>query len=262
MLYTVQERIQLVTWHLQGCSSREVCDHFAALYPDRPVPSFKTITNLTHRFQTTGCLADGHVKQSRTKAVSTDENTLLVCAAIENDPSISLRNLETDLGLNRESCRLMLKSEKYKSFKKIRCQKLHPGDNYRRMVFCEAWSNKINRNPRCHYKILFTDECTVYLDGHINTQNERIWATENPKVLFEKHAQVRQKVNVWAGILGTRIIGPFFFEGNVNGDAYLNFLRTVVRPTIDDLHLQYNITFMHDGHPAHGAAQVTRYSSN
>jgi hypothetical protein len=37
--------------------------------------------------------------------------------------------------------------------------------------------------------------------------------------------QYPQKVNVWAGIMDDRILGPFIFANNLTGDRYLQFLQ-------------------------------------
>lgn len=258
-MYTLEEKMSLVTWYLQGHSSRRVSEMFAGLFPNRPIPSKNFVLRLINLFKNTGCLNDSHKKRNKRPSVFLEENDVLVCAAVENDPSVSLRGLEENLGLNREGCRKVLKKEGYKSYKVRNVQMLHQGDDEKRMGFCEIWNERINHNPRAHYHVLFTDECTVNLSGTFNSQNVRVWAKTNPRLFNEAHHQIRQKVNVWAGILGSRVIGPFFIEGNVNGQSYLQFLQNTVLPTIQQLNLPYDVTFMHDGHPAHGEHNVTAF---
>ncbi|KAJ8915595.1 hypothetical protein NQ315_012480 [Exocentrus adspersus] len=65
--------------------------------------------------------------------------------------------------------------------------------------------------------------------------------------------QHRFKVNVWAGICGEYVIGPHFFEGNLTGNGYLQFLQNDLLQLQrhippDDLNCQW---FQHDGAPAH-----------
>lgn len=61
----------------------------------------------------------------------------------------------------------------------------------------------------------------------------------------------------WAGIIDTTIIGPFFFVGNVTGEAYEELLVDFVLP---DLHAKgfdsADVIYMHDGAPAHKTAVV------
>lgn len=98
----------------------------------------------------------------------------------------------------------------------------------------------------------FTDECTFFLNQHPNTQNTRYWATENPHVYVDTHTQYRQKINVWAGILGNNIIGPFFVNETLTGERYLQLLMEDICPTVDavadDVH---TVWYQHDGAPGH-----------
>ncbi|KAJ8944282.1 hypothetical protein NQ318_009659 [Aromia moschata] len=58
------------------------------------------------------------------------------------------------------------------------------------------------------------------------TQNKKIdivWT--NPHWIIKAHTQHPQKLNVWAGIVANRIIGPFFFEETLTGERYLEFLQ-------------------------------------
>lgn len=85
--------------------------------------------------------------------------------------------------------------------------------------------DRINANPHFLREILFTDECTIQLCGEPNRQNVRVWATDNPHVLRETGTQYPMKVNVWAGIMGSTLIGPFFINNNLTGERYLNLLQ-------------------------------------
>jgi hypothetical protein len=48
----------------------------------------------------------------------------------------------------------------------------------------------------------------------------------------EIHTQYPQKVNVWAGIIDDRNLGPFFFANNLTGDTYLQFLQLEFMPAL------------------------------
>ncbi|KAJ8937585.1 hypothetical protein NQ318_017654 [Aromia moschata] len=74
------------------------------------------------------------------------------------------------------------------------------------------------------------------LHGFVNRQNCRYFSTENPHWMRELHTQNPEKVNVWAGIIGENIIGPFFIDGNLNGETYLALLQNNVVPTMANLY--------------------------
>lgn len=62
---------------------------------------------------------------------------------------------------------------------------------------------------------------------------------------------------VWAGIIDTQIIGPYFFERNVTGDAYSEMLTDYVLPELHRKGIDsIDVCFQHDGAPAHITAEV------
>ncbi|KAJ8951110.1 hypothetical protein NQ318_021554 [Aromia moschata] len=44
-------------------------------------------------------------------------------------------------------------------------------------------------------------------------------------MVCERYKEKILTVNVWAGIIGENIIGPFFIDGNLNGETYLSLLQ-------------------------------------
>ena len=73
----------------------------------------------------------------------------------------------------------------------------------------------------------------------------------------------RDKLSVWIGLCGNgELIGPFFFKGNVNSEAYLQMLNDqIVRALAERYVLQANGTFLRvwwaqDGAPAHRRKMV------
>jgi hypothetical protein len=88
--------------------------------------------------------------------------------------------------------------------------------------------------------------------------------------MTEAHTQYPQKVNVWAGIIDDRIIGPFFFEENLTGERYLTFLRNQLIPVLANMYPNANnanlpsdnIWFQQDGAPPHYAREVRQFLNN
>ncbi|KAJ8951119.1 hypothetical protein NQ318_021563 [Aromia moschata] len=83
----------------------------------------------------------------------------------------------------------------------------------------------INDNTLQIENVLFSEESTFTLHGHVNRQNCRCWSRENPHWMRELHTQNPEKVNVWPGIIGENIIGHYFIDGNLNGETYLALLQ-------------------------------------
>ena len=46
----------------------------------------------------------------------------------------------------------------------------------------------------------------------------------------EIHNTVPQKINVWCGIIGRYIVGPFLINGNLTSDKYLKLLQQSMIP--------------------------------
>ncbi|KAJ8949780.1 hypothetical protein NQ318_019010 [Aromia moschata] len=65
----------------------------------------------------------------------------------------------------------------------------------------------------------------------------RTVGTENPHCMMEANIQYPEKVNVWAGIINSQIIGPYFFDGTLTGARYLDFLQNVLVPELENLDL-------------------------
>ncbi len=63
--------------------------------------------------------------------------------------------------------------------------------------------------------------------GYINSQNYRIWSTNNPNV-FQPTSLHEQKVGVWCVILKYHVIGPIFHEQTVNSEEYKHILTDFI----------------------------------
>lgn len=107
-------------------------------------------------------------------------------------------------------------------------------------------------------KILWTDEASFSSSGRVNIHNMHYWSETNPHWLREVQIQNRWSVNVWCGILGGRIIGPYFFEQPVNGVTYLQFLDNELPLLLEDIVLEdrRNMWLQQDGCPAHYSRNV------
>lgn len=67
----------------------------------------------------------------------------------------------------------------------------------------------------------------------------RIMSTSviNPHATNPSHFQHRWRINVWAGIIGDKILGPCFLNQTMNGENYLRFLREELSGELDELNL-------------------------
>jgi len=58
-----------------------------------------------------------------------------------------------------------------------------------------------------------------------NTRNSHLWDHDNPHGTVESNYQHRFPVNVWCGVIGDQLIGPYIFLQHLTGDIYATFLQ-------------------------------------
>lgn len=121
---------------------------------------------------------------------------------------------------------------------------------------------RINDDPAFLARVLWTDESTFTRGGTFNPHNFHHWAAQNPHLAHPMHFQHMFKVNVWAGIIGDRIIGPHFFPGILNGQVYSEFIAHILPGLIHaaDVDIE-EMWFQQDGAPPHFAI-VSRNAVN
>jgi len=68
-------------------------------------------------------------------------------------------------------------------------------------------------------------------------------------------------MNVWCGVVGNRLIGPFVFDNNLTGNTYEAFLRHELPGLLDDIPLviRSQMYFQHDGAPPHYTRRVREF---
>jgi hypothetical protein len=75
------------------------------------------------------------------------------------------------------------------------------------------------------FQVCFSDEATFHASGVVNRYNCRIWGSQDPHATLELQ-RGSPKVNMWAGLMEDKLIGPFFFsEKSVTGRSYLDMLE-------------------------------------
>ena len=124
----------------------------------------------------------------------------------------------------------------YKSFKYQIHHHLYEGDYIRRLEFCNWYLEEEQQQPLLKLQILFSDESRFTNLGMFNRNNTRYWATENNHLVREGAFQERFGINVWLmGVIGTRIIGPIFFEQHLTANQYLAFMQNYIEIFLENL---------------------------
>lgn len=264
---TERERIEILIMVGYGDKLRthqEACDLFNEIHNDRAPIVRSTVSKVVSKFAEEGN-ARNLPRGGRPKI---DEVTKLnvFLETVEN-PHVSTRQLGLNNDIDHSTVLKLLKKEKYHPYKIQLLHELNEDDPDRRLQFCEQFMTRCDRNRNFLNSIIFSDEATFTLNGTVNRHNCRYWARENPHWTQESHSQHRGKVNVWAGLIKDRLVGPYFFEGNLTSARYLDFLRfdlipavAVLFPNNEDPDLPHqHIWFQQDGAPPHYGANVRQY---
>ena len=120
---------------------------------------------------------------------------------------------------------------------------------------------EVLRNPSFTTYILWTDEAIFNREGCFNSHDKHVWSDENPLALRPRAAQVRWSINLWAGICGEFIVGPYILPDRLDGPAYKYFLEHVLPDLMDDIpyEVRQNMYYQHDGAGPHFANIVRAY---
>lgn len=262
-----QERIEILMMIGYGDRARlqlEVCHLFNNLHPERPPINQSTVSRIEKKFR-----EHGHVRDlPRTGRPKVNEDDRLnVMLDFHENPHKSSRAVAADHNVCQSSVSRVMKKHKWHPYKVVLVQELNEDDPDRRLQFSETMVDLLENGPLLLNNILFSDEASFYLNGTVNKQNCRYWAPTNPHWFIEHKTQYPQKVNVWAGIVGDRIVGPYFFAGTLTGALYLQFLQTELVPLLIELFPNpdnpdipsNSLWFQQDGAPPHTTQLVRDY---
>lgn len=231
---------------------------FRRRFPDKPSPSRRMFGRLTSRLRETGSLNPRPRHRPRTR---TDECAeVAVLATIAVNPHISTRQIEREVGVSKSSAQRILKRHKFHPYHVHLHQDLHGNDFSDRVTFCRWAQQQLLTNPNFFADVLFTDEASFSNKGIVNMRNMHYWSADNPKWLRQVEHQRPWKVNVWCGIIGDTIIGPFFVDGIQNGRQYSRFIRHNLPVLLDTVPLNRRMVmwYQHDGCPAHNDLRARR----
>ena len=92
-----------------------------------------------------------------------------------------------------------------------------------RQLHYSNWFNDRCRNQNVLQSIIIGDEAGFALNGEVNSHNVHEYAPKgNPPAFNFERTNSRAKLTIWSTLCGNGgILGPYFFDGNVNGLAYL-----------------------------------------
>jgi hypothetical protein len=136
-----------------------------------------------------------------------------------------------------------------------------PLDYERRRAFREWLLQQDAAYPKFLSRVLVIDKACFTRNGILNTRNQHTWADENRHSFQETRFQKQFAINVWAGIIGDFLLGPYELPPRLSGASYLQFISEQLPQLPDDVSLATRQTMwvLHDGAPAHSSRDVMRY---
>lgn len=240
-------------------SATRAAEHYGTLYPERRQPDIRMFKRLDENLKQYGSF----VKLKRDIPVNEqkEEREDMIATSVTENPEISTREIEDLLTIPKTTVSKILRKNKYYPYKRRVAHGLRATDYPRREAFCRWYLEKCEADVNFSKKVLWTDESYFGSNGWFNRNNCHYWAQENPQNIVPRNNQGRFGCNVWCGIIGNRLLGPIFLEGNLNADSYSVFLTEQLENLLDDLPLviHRDIWYQHDGAPAHNARRVRDY---
>ena len=217
----------------------------------------RTIRRLVKKLET-DCTLVKNTSTGRPKSALSEKNISRVQRKLENSPRRSTRTLSRELKLSATSVWRILRKELKKFAYKIQMKQAQtPKNREQRLEFSNNIADRIEAEPEFLKKIIFSDEAHFHLSGHVNRQNFRFWADENPHATVESPMS-KEKVTVWMGIGYEGIFGPYFFEDSDTGKAetiktanYMEMLKKKFVPALKRKLVFSSCWFMQDGAPPH-----------
>lgn len=234
---------------------------YAVAYPNRRLPSRQVFQRIHQRLRESGSFQARVNDRGRTRFVRTPATEERVLRIVQDNPRVSVRSIARMNDISFSVVWRILREQLLHPFHIQRVQALNPNDYGPRREFCQWLLQKLRRFPDFSSHILFTDEASFSKDGYVNFHNEHEWMEENPHSVIQARHQIRFSINVWAGILGDRLIGPFILPNRLNGQDYYNFLVSDLLELLEDVPVieRQRMWFMQDGAPPHYLLNVRQH---
>lgn len=239
----------------------------------RDIPSKSSILFWVKKFAELGSLNDKRKDRVHPRQVRNEENAIELChinqELLESKKRSSVRKLSNISGIPATSVwRIMRKDVLVKPYCRLIQQKLTLLQIENRQKRCLEFLESDVAEPPLVYNVIFSDECWFSLEGYVCSRNYRFWcenAAEANKYRLHQLSLHPLRTMVWLGYCQSiGLIGPFFIQGKLNGNAYRHLLQTSVIPRILELCIEKDIdiatlTFQQDGATPHTANDTLRY---
>lgn len=209
-------------------------------------PSDNNIRRWFHQFEDTGCLCK---RKSTGRPRVSEEDVERVRESFTRSPKKSVRKAGRELEIAKSTVwKVLRKRLQLRPYRLQLLQALKPADHGLRANFANVMLFNDDEDFLDH--VVFSDESTFHLSGHVNTHNARIWGSKNPHEVVQVQRD-SPKINVFCAVSRRKVYGPFFFgEATVTGTSYLDTLEQWLFPQLEQYEPE-NFIFQQDGAPPH-----------
>ena len=234
-------------------NSREARRSYHERFPNRRLPAHALFQRLDARLRETGSLLPRRWDCGRPRTVRTVQFEEDVLDAIRDRPDTSTRVIARTQQTHHSNVFRVLQEEGLHPYKLHKVHHILPTDFPLRMDFCQWYVQQTLSIPEFPTIVLWTDEAMFTRDGMFNSHNSHVWDMDNPHAIIVRHHQHRFAVNVWCGVVGDHLIGPYILPSTLCGGNYRVFLHDVLPELLENVPLagRQRIWFQHDGAPAH-----------
>lgn len=242
--------MHLVYGEAQG-NAREAGRIYADRFPNRDAPDHRIFSAIHRRLRETASLRP-RLQEPLGEFMVPHEQEII--DYINLHPNASCHSVAHALGIaSHVTVWRVLRTHQMHPFRYQRVHGLTPADYPQRVQFSRWMLNNLRADRNFSSYILFSDEAQFARDGIFNHHNWHEWRENNPHLTREHGFQHRYSVNVWAGILGDRIIGPHIFPGPLTGNMYSAFLERILPGLLENvpINIRRRMWYQHDGAPAH-----------
>ena len=206
----LQHRMELIILYGECNRNAEAtARRFNEIYSGMQPIGGRYVRRLINKFMRCGFVADMKIP-GRPPSVS-DVSGYFVIREAEENPRSSTRRIAQACDVSHTTAWRILKKAKMRRYVEHQTQRLYNGDLDVRFNFCKHFLEKIDINS-----VVFTDEAVFSLYGRVS--KVYFWARSNPRRYRASKTQQNPKLMVWVGIIGRRLIGPYFFSSSVTGE--------------------------------------------
>lgn len=254
------ELVDLLLIYGECCQSPSAARRrYAELYPSRYLPGNRVFASVVQRARETGKLQPIIQERGRERAPYVLEAETAILEAAERNPTLSTRQIARDLNVSHYTVWRTLKETQGSRPSHFNCQKafsLESEDYPARAGFCQWLIDKYVENGNFPSSVLFTDEASFTNYGIVNIHDPNDRA---PEIEHERFS-----VNVWAGIIGNSIIGPFILPDIVTESEYLNFLQNDLPPLLEEIPIKNRVKmwYQHEGAASYFTKNTRDYLTN